>query len=106
MFCLNKLKLVLIYCQFIVLTLLKVRSIKLHWYEYITAICKSQNEESWNGISGIMGTPGIRVGTRRIRVRTREIRVGTQEIKVGMWGIVVRMLGMWGIHFICQILTI
>ena len=62
--------------------------------ELITAICKSQNGESGNGMRLMMGTQGIRMGTLGIRVRTWVIRVGTRGIKVGMREIRVRMRGM------------
>ena len=51
------------------------------------AICKSRNGESGNGMRGMMGTSGIRVGTREIRVGARGMGVemlGMRGIKVGM----------------------
>ena len=69
--------------------------------EFHTATCKSQNEESGNGMRGILeceksgwergrlrvGAWGIRVGTRGIKVGTRGIRVGMRGLGVGMRGI-------------------
>ena len=54
------------------------------------AICKSLNGESGNGMKGMMGIQGTRVGIRGIRVGMREIwriRVGMMGIRVGMRGI-------------------
>ena len=53
----------------------------------LRAICKSQNEESANGMRGMMVTLGIRVGIRGIGVGMWEIRLGMQGSRVGMWGI-------------------
>ena len=50
------------------------------------AVCKSWNGESGNGMKGMMGTRGIRVGTWGIRVGSQGIRVGTWGIKVGKQG--------------------
>ena len=65
-----------------------------------SAICKSRNRESGNGMRGMMGMREIRVRTRRIRVGMRGIKVGMQGIRVGMWGIRVVTWGikvrMWG----------
>ena len=47
------------------------------------AICKSRNGVAGNGMRGIMGTRGIRVGMRKIRVGMRGIRLGMQGIVVG-----------------------
>ena len=46
----------------------------------VLAICKNRNGESGNGMRGMMGKQGIRMGTW-------EIRLGTRGIKVGMRGI-------------------
>ena len=57
------------------------------------AICKSRNGESGNGMRGMMGTRGIRVGTRRIKVEIRGMGVGMlvtrgmRRITMGIWGI-------------------
>ena len=60
----------------------------------LKAICKSWNEESGNGMRGMMRMRGIRLGTRVIRVRTRGIKMRMQGIRVGMRGMGVGMLGM------------
>ena len=58
--------------------------------DFYTAICKSQNGELGNGMRGMMGTQGIKVGMRKIGVGMREIRVSNagnqvgQGIRVGM----------------------
>ena len=66
--------------------------------EFHTATCKSQNEESGNGMRGIwereksgwergrirVGAWGIMVGTRGIRVGMRGMGVGMRGIRVGM----------------------
>ena len=62
------------------------------------AICKSRNGELGNGMRGMMGTQGIRVGERGIRVVTWRSKVGTREIGVGMRGMGVGMLGMRGMR--------
>ena len=59
------------------------------------AICKSWNGESWNGMRGMMGMQGIKVGMQRIRVGMMEIR----GIRVGMRGIGVGNDGNKGENF-------
>ena len=68
--------------------------------EFHTATCKSQNEESGNGMRGILEREKsglergrIRVGAWGIRVETRGIKVGTRGIRVGMRGMGVGMRG-------------
>ena len=51
--------------------------------DFYTAICKSQNGELGNGMRGMMGTQGIKVGMREIRVSNAGNQVG-QGIRVGM----------------------
>ena len=66
---------------------------KIYFYiQANPAIFKSRNGESGNGMKGIMGMRGIRVGMReigvgmrRIRVGVMGIRLGKREIRVGMW---------------------
>ena len=57
------------------------------------AICKSRNGELGNGMRGMMGTQGIRMGERGIRVVTWRSKVGPRGIRAGMWGIRVGMRG-------------
>ena len=59
------------------------------------AICKSRNGESGNGMGGMMGTRGIRVGTRRIKVEIRGMGVGMLGMR-GMRRITVGIRGMGG----------
>ena len=59
------------------------------------AICKSRNGESGNGMGGMMGTRGIRVGTRRIMVEIRGMGVGMLGMR-GMRRITVGIRGMGG----------
>ena len=62
------------------------------------AICKSRNGELGNGMRGMMGTQGIRVGERGIRVVTWRSKVGTREISVGMRGMRGIRVGMRGLR--------
>ena len=65
-------------------------NLKFRFVRKELAICKSRNEESENGMRGMIGIRGIRVGMRRIRVgmwEMRGIRMGMQGIMVGMRGI-------------------
>ena len=55
------------------------------------AILKSRNRESKNGMRGIMGMRGTRMGMQGIGVRMRGSRVGMREIEVEMQGIRVGM---------------
>ena len=56
------------------------------------AICKSRNRESGNGMRGMMGMWGIRVGMMRMW--------GMRGITVGMRGITVEMRGISGRIFV------
>ena len=68
-----------------------ISSKNLKWKkDFYTAICKSQNGDVGNGMRGMMGTQGIKVGMRRIRVGMQEIRVGNARNQVGQ-GIRVEM---------------
>ena len=52
--------------------------------EIVMAICKSRNRESGNGMRGMMGTRGIRLGMQGIRVGMRGIRLRMWRIGVEM----------------------
>ena len=60
---------------------------------FLTAIWKSRNGESRNGMRGMMRMRGIRVGMRGIRVGMQGNRGGNAGNGVGMWGIRVGMRG-------------
>ena len=62
-------------------------------YNIIGAICKSRNEESGNGMKGIMGMRAIRVGMRGISVVMRGTMVRMPGFCVGMRGISAKMQG-------------
>ena len=61
-----------------------------------TAICKSRNEESGNGMKGMIRMRGIKMGMQGIGEGMRGIRVGMMEIRAGMMGIRVGMRGIMG----------
>ena len=46
----------------------------------VLAICKNRNGESGNGMRGMMGTQGIRMGTWESRVEMRGMGVGMLEM--------------------------
>ena len=61
-------------------------------YRSFQTMCKSQNGELGNGMRGMMGTQGIKVGMRRTRVGIRGIVAGMLGMQ-GLQGISVRMQG-------------